>query len=136
MSPSFEWDETKARGNLQKHRVSFEHKALAFWIEQVGFVMHREKSMGPDARWIEVGPPGAAACLVLYPKSMMADWKERKPSIVFECQNLQQTFDEMRQRGVRFTQEPQQMPWGPFAIFEDTEGNWHGLRESSQLTGH
>jgi predicted enzyme related to lactoylglutathione lyase len=86
--------------------------------------------MGPDARWIEIGPAGAGSCLVLYPKSMMEDWQERKPSIVFECENVQQTFEEMRQRGVRFTQEPQQMPWGPFAIFEDTEGNWYGLRES------
>jgi predicted enzyme related to lactoylglutathione lyase len=111
--------------------VEDQRKALAFWIEQVDFVVHREKPMGPDAKWIEVGPAGAGSCLVLYPTSMMADWKERKPSIVFECQNVQQTFEEMRQRGVRFTQEPQAMPWGPFAIFEDTEGNWFGLRESS-----
>jgi predicted enzyme related to lactoylglutathione lyase len=85
--------------------------------------------MGPQAAWIEVGPPGAESCLVLYPKSMMRDWAERKPSIVFECENLQQTFEDLRGRGVQFSQEPTPMPWGPFAIFVDDEGNWFGLRE-------
>ena len=53
--------------------VEDQQKAVAFWTEQVGFVVHREKPMGPVARWIEVGPPGAASCLVLYPKAMLGD---------------------------------------------------------------
>src|SRR5687767_12208340 len=111
--------------------VEDQQKAVTFWTEQVGFEVHREKPMGPDARWIEVGPAGAASCLVLYPRLMMDDWQERKPSIVFECENVQQTFEELRARGVHFPQEPTAMPWGAFAMFEDTEGNWYGLRESS-----
>ena len=59
---------------------------------------------------------------------MMEDWAERKPSIVFECENIRKTFEEMRGRGVQFTQEPKEMPWGLFAIFVDGEGNWYGLR--------
>jgi predicted enzyme related to lactoylglutathione lyase len=110
--------------------VEDQQQALSFWTEQVGFEVRREMPMGPDARWIEVGPAGATSCLVLYPRSMMGDWAQRKPSIVFECASLQQTFEELRGRGVRFTQEPTAMPWGPFAIFEDTDGNWYGLRES------
>jgi lactoylglutathione lyase len=43
---------------------------------------------------------------------MMKDWAERKPSIVFECENIQQTFAAMRDRGFKFTQEPKAMPWG------------------------
>ncbi len=53
--------------------VEDQQKALAFWTQQVGFEVHREKPMGPDASWIEVGPAGAASCLVLYPRSMMED---------------------------------------------------------------
>ena len=30
MSPSFEWDEAKARANRQKHRVSFEEAVTVF----------------------------------------------------------------------------------------------------------
>ena len=108
--------------------VDDQPKAVQFWTAQVGFEVHRERPMGPDANWIEVGPSCAASCLVLYPKSMMEDWAERKPSIVFECDNMQTTFEEMRDRGVEFTQEPEEMTWGPFAIFIDPEGNRYGLR--------
>jgi lactoylglutathione lyase len=40
------------------------------------------------------------------------DWTERKPSIVFKCENIQETFAAMRDRGVKFIQEPKAMPWG------------------------
>ena len=88
--------------------------------------------MGPDTKWLEVGPQGAESCLVIYPKSndgMMKDLAERKPSVVFECQDLQEKYQEMSSREVTFTEPPKQMPWGQFAIFLDTEGNWFGLRQ-------
>jgi lactoylglutathione lyase len=87
--------------------------------------------MGRHASWIEVGPRGAESCLVIYPKSMMEDWAERKPSIVFACEDVQKTYEVMHERGVQYTQEPKDMPWGPFAIFVDQEGNWFGLRGHS-----
>jgi lactoylglutathione lyase len=52
---------------------------------------------------------------------MMQDWAERKPSIVFECENIQKTFEEMRDHGVQFTQEPKTMPWGTVHDFLDTK---------------
>jgi lactoylglutathione lyase len=111
--------------------VEDQRKAVEFWTKQVGFIVHREKAMGPQASWIEVGPTNAESCLVIYPKSMMKDWAERKPSIVFECEDIQKTFEDMRYRGVQFTQEPKTMPWGSFAIFLDSEANCYGLREAS-----
>ena len=108
--------------------VDDQKKAVGFWTRSVGFVVHREKPMGPDASWIEVGPEGASSCLVLYPKSMMRDWAERKPSIVFETDDIQKTFERMRGNGVKFSQEPAQLPWGLFAIFDDLDGNSFGLR--------
>jgi predicted enzyme related to lactoylglutathione lyase len=93
-------------------------------------VVHRNKPMGPAANWLEVEPAGAESCLVLYPKSMMEDWAERKPSVVFECNTIQQVYEAMAGRGVQFTQAPKEMGWGKFAIFLDPEGNWFGLREA------
>ena len=109
--------------------VENQEVALQFWTEKVGFVVHRSQPMGPRASWLEVGPKGAQSCLVLYPKSMMEDWALRKPSVVFECDDIEQTYQHMSAAGVTFTQPPQEMPWGPFAIFLDTEGNWFGLRQ-------
>ena len=110
--------------------VTDQDKAVHFWGEQVGFEIHRDLPMGPESRWIEMAPPGAESCIVIYPKNMMEDWAERKPSLVFECDDIEQTHREMTGRGVEFSQEPKEMPWGMFAIFLDPEGNWYGLRES------
>ena len=110
--------------------VSDQDQALRFWVEQVGFVVHNEHEMGPDARWIEIGPPGAESCLVIYPRFMMEDWAERKPSIVFACQEIQATFERMRDNGVVFRQEPRKLPWSMFATFLDPDGKLYGLLEA------
>ena len=104
--------------------------ALRFWTEQVGFEEKRRLPMGPAGDWLEVGPAGAESALVLYPRALMDDWAERKPSLVFACDDVQAAYAAMSARGVHFRQPPREMPWGPFAIFEDAEGNWYGLRQS------
>ena len=58
----------------------------------------------------------------------MEDWAERKPSLVFECDDIAETTSQW-QSGVWVSQEPKELPWGKFAIFLDPEGNWYGLRE-------
>ncbi len=109
--------------------VTDQEKSIQFWGEQVGFEIRRDLPMGPEARWVEMAPPGADSCIVIYSKSMMEDWAERKPSLVFECEDIDDTYESMAARGVEFSQVPKEMPWGKFAIFLDPEGNWYGLRE-------
>ena len=36
--------------------VDDQQKTIKFWTKQVGFKVHREKPMGPQASSIEVGP--------------------------------------------------------------------------------
>lgn len=112
--------------------VADQDAAVAFWTQKLGFVVHRTESMGPQAQWIEVGPRDAASYLVLYPKQLMRDWAERKPSIVFACDDVGRTHAELAARGVPFSQPPRRMAWGDFAIFEDPEGNSYGLRPTSE----
>jgi lactoylglutathione lyase len=103
--------------------VDNQQKSLSFWTEQVGFVVHRNQPMTPDSSWIEVGPKDASTRLVLYPKAMMPNWQELKASIVFECDDMDATYREMSEKGVKFLEEPQKMPWGTYARFEDIDGN-------------
>ena len=109
--------------------VTDQEVANRFWEKQVGFEIRRDLSMGPEARWLELAPPGAESCIVIFPKSMMEDWAERKPSLVFECDDIEETHKSMSERGVEFSHKPKELPWGKFAIFLDPEGNWYGLRE-------
>ena len=43
--------------------------------------------------------------------------------IVFKCADLQATYEELRARGVEFTQEPTDQPGGAMAQFKDPDGN-------------
>jgi hypothetical protein len=100
--------------------VDDQQKAVEFWTKQVGYVIHREKPMGPQASWIELGPAGAESCLVLYPKSMMEDWAERKPSIVFESNEYRENL------------RPDARPWRPVHAAAETDalGTIRDLRRS------
>jgi predicted enzyme related to lactoylglutathione lyase len=61
----------------------------------------------------------------------MRDRHELKPSIVFECDDMAATHATMTANGVYFTQSPTKMPWGPFAKFQDLDGNEFGLRQAA-----
>ncbi len=111
--------------------VDDQEKALDFWTGSMGFLVRRSESMGPDARWLEVGPPGAQTCLVLYPRAMMSDWAERKPSVVFQCADIAREHRELSARGVEFLEEPRKMAWGTYARFKDPEGNEFLLRSEA-----
>jgi lactoylglutathione lyase len=103
--------------------VEDQQKTLEFWTQKVGFEVVANHPMGPNASWIEVAPPGAQSRLVIYPKALMPDWQERKPSIVFECDDIQGTYERMVANGVKFKDSPKAMSWGTYATFEDTDGN-------------
>lgn len=79
--------------------------------------------MGPHAFWLEVAPKDAQSCLVIYPKTMMQDADRKKASIVFESEDMMNTYEHMKANGVTFLEEPQQMQWGTFVRFTDTDGN-------------
>lgn len=109
--------------------VDDEQQAVDFWTKRVGFEVRSRRPLGSAGNWIEIAPPGAETCLVIFPRTLLSDWAERKPSIVFACDDVRETVANLKDRGVRISQEPKDMEWGPFAAFVDPDGNEHGLRE-------
>jgi predicted enzyme related to lactoylglutathione lyase len=109
--------------------ASDQREAVRFYTEKLGFEVRRNQPMGPGGNWIEVAPPGAQSRVVIYPRDMMKDWQERKPSIVLGCEDVEATHRELSESGVTFTQEPKKMPWGTFAVFADPDGNEFVLTE-------
>jgi lactoylglutathione lyase len=103
-------------------------RALDFWTRRVGFEKRRDDPMDGSTRWVEVAPPGSATCLVLFPRASMPDWAERKPSVVLRCDDVDAAYRALTSNGVRFEGPPQDLPFGRFATFLDTEGNQFGLR--------
>lgn len=106
--------------------VDDQQKALDFW-QNLGFEIRADNDMGNGFRWIEVAPPGAETCIAIYPKQLMPD--RNSSSVVFVCDNVQEMWREMKEKGVQFKEEPKKMPWGTFAIFQDEDGNEFVLKE-------
>jgi predicted enzyme related to lactoylglutathione lyase len=52
-----------------------------------------------------------------------------KASIVFQCDNVKETYEKMKANGVSFLGEPQEMQWGTFVQFQDEDGNVFLLKQ-------
>ncbi len=64
MRYDFEWDPTKAKGNVQKHKVSFERAATIFRDPHLLSVPDEEHSESEE-RWITIGLDETGILLVL-----------------------------------------------------------------------
>ncbi|MBM7692192.1 putative enzyme related to lactoylglutathione lyase [Peribacillus deserti] len=109
--------------------VEDQQKAKTFWSEKVGFEIMADHPMGPNANWLEVAPKGVKTRLVIYPKSMMQGSENMKASIVFECDDIANTYEKLKANGVEFLGEPQEMEWGTFVQFKDEDGNQFLLKQ-------
>jgi predicted enzyme related to lactoylglutathione lyase len=101
---------------------------VKYWTAQISFEERRSITMGNGFYWLEVAPPGADSCIVLYPKQQMPDWGEMKPSIEFQSENIDVFCQALKDKGVVFAKELSQIPWGKFASFLDPDGNEFGIR--------
>ena len=79
--------------------------------------------MGPNGYWLEVAPKGVQTRLVLYHQAMIKGYENRAASIVFECDDVQETYEMIKAKGVTFKGEPDVMQWGTFVHFSDEDGN-------------
>ena len=109
--------------------VTDQEKSIEFYANVLGFEVRRRMHMGAGAQWIEVAPPGAETCLVIYPRDLMPDWAERKTSLVFHCSDVEATIADLEARGVHIAMPPAELPWGTFAAIEDPDANWLGLTD-------
>jgi lactoylglutathione lyase len=101
--------------------VEDQQLSLKFWTDKMGFEVKSNHSMGPNASWIELGPSSlplqakemqSCCSIVIYPRSMMSNWREFKPSIVFLCDDLEKTYRDLRSKGVNFVEEPKKNGMG------------------------
>jgi predicted enzyme related to lactoylglutathione lyase len=103
--------------------VEDQERALDFYTRILGFEVRNEVDLGARGRWLELAPPGAETSLVLYSRALMANWRELKPSLVFRCDDVRATCQQLAAKGVRITGPPTEMAWGTYAKFADPDGN-------------
>jgi lactoylglutathione lyase len=109
-------------------------RALAFWTEMLGFELHQDATYGEE-RWVEVRTPDKRLILVLRPRQGdRPSASETLPTsnVFFHCDDLCETYDELRSRGVEFPQPPVELSFGWWSMFQDQEGNRFALHPREQ----
>ena len=123
-----------------------QESAFDFYVNKLGFKVHTDAPMGPGQRWLTVcapEQPGLEIALMPVEEGMMFKGnaaKEMKELIkkgtfgfgVFECNDLNATYEELKSKGVEFKKPPTKEFYGYEALFVDDSGNWFSLGEKSK----
>ena len=109
--------------------VSDQDRAKEFYTKTLGFELRQDAPMYPGAasRWLAVAPPGAQTEVVLYlPDENWEHYKQvvgKSQALTFNVTDMKALHADLKDKGVKFVQEPDAQPWGNYAIIEDSEGN-------------
>ena len=119
--------------------VHDQDEALAFYTEKLGFEVQTDATLPElgDFRWLTVSPaeqPDFAIVLMAIPgppvmdeevtnqvRSLMA--KGFAGTVFLTTEDCQASYEELKARGVEFTEEPEERPYGIDAGFRDPSGN-------------
>jgi catechol 2,3-dioxygenase-like lactoylglutathione lyase family enzyme len=129
--------------------VTDQDEALAFYTEKLGLEL-REDVTVPEMgnfRWLSVGVPGqedVAITLLAIPGPPVFDEETSgqlkelvakgagSSGLFFQTDDIQSAYEELKGRGVEFTQEPTEQPYGVDTGFRDPAGNQMRLAQMSQ----
>jgi predicted enzyme related to lactoylglutathione lyase len=103
--------------------VRDQDRALRFYTEKLGFRILTDQEFNDKQRWIELSIPGAETGLALFTPDGHDDRIGTFVNTSWEVDNIEKTYDELLQQGVKFVGPPQKQSWGTFAILKDSEGN-------------
>jgi uncharacterized glyoxalase superfamily protein PhnB len=122
--------------------------ALNYWTEKVGMEVRQDVRM-PELgfRWLTVGPPGqddVSIVLMALPGPPIMDEATREQvmevvakgfagTVFLTTEDCQATYDELKARGVEFTEAPHDMPYGIDSGFRDPSGNSVRLTQLSEI---
>jgi uncharacterized glyoxalase superfamily protein PhnB len=125
--------------------VHDQDEALAFYTEKVGFEVKVDVTMAElgDFRWLTVGPPSQdefSIVLMAIPGEPVMDAETADQvralmskgfagAVFLATDDCQASYEELKARGVEFTETPEERPYGIDSGFRDPSGNSLRLTE-------
>jgi uncharacterized glyoxalase superfamily protein PhnB len=118
--------------------VHDQDEALEFWTKKVGFEVRQDITMEElgGFRWLSVGAPGQELSIALMaipgPPVMDEDTKSQVEDLMAKgcagtvfltADDVQASYEELKGRGVEFTEAPAEQPYGIDSEFRDPSGN-------------
>jgi catechol 2,3-dioxygenase-like lactoylglutathione lyase family enzyme len=131
--------------------VDDQDEALAFYTQKLGMEVRSDVTLPEmgDFRWLTVGPPGQddfAITLMAIPGPPVMDpdtadqvrnlmSKGFAGTVFLATDDVRSDYEELKGRGVEFTEEPEERPYGIDAGFRDPSGNSFRLTEVREGIG-
>ena len=129
--------------------VQDQDEALEFYTEKLGMELRNDVTvpeMG-NFRWLTVGPvgqPDIAVVLMAIPGPPMVDaatdeqlrdlmGKGLAGTVFLTTDDCQASYEELKGRGVEFSEEPSERPYGIDAGFHDPSGNAFRLIQQAEV---
>ena len=110
-------------------------EAIQWYTETLGLELRMDGSMGGDYRFVTVGVKGQSDVSIVLHKPLdgYPEARSNIHGLLFHCQDCRKEAGELKARGMEFTLEPEEQPWGVQAVFEDVYGNSRVLLEPSPM---
>ena len=119
--------------------VHDQDEALAFYTEKLGMEVRSDVTLPElgDFRWLTVGPPGQddfAIVLMAIPGPPVMDEQTAEEvknlmskgfagTVFLTTDDVRGDYEELKGRGVEFTEAPEERPYGIDSGFRDPSGN-------------
>jgi uncharacterized glyoxalase superfamily protein PhnB len=129
--------------------VHDQDEALAFYTEKLGMEVRADVTLPEmgDFRWLTVGPPGqedVSIVLMAIPGAPVMDdataeevrklmSKGFAGAIFLTTDDVHASYEELKSRGVEFTETPEERPYGIYSGFRDPSGNSFRLTQVREL---
>ena len=129
--------------------VHDQDEALAFYPEKLGFEIRADVTLAEmgNFRWLTVGPPAQpdiAIVLMAIPGPPVMDAETAKEvetlmakgfagTIFLTTDDCQAAYEELKDRGVEFVEQPEDRPYGIDSAFRDPSGNHIRLTQVREL---
>jgi predicted enzyme related to lactoylglutathione lyase len=129
--------------------VHDQDEALAFYTEKLGWEVRADVTMPEmgNFRWLTVGPasqPDFSVVLMAVPGQPVLDDETRKQvldlsakgfagTLFLTTDDCRASYEELKARGVEFSEEPEERPYGIDAGFHDPSGNSFRLTQVTEL---
>jgi len=111
-------------------------EAIDFFVNTLGFKLHKDVMIKPEKRWVVVRPTRGDAGLLLAKainveqKAAVGNQTGGRVSFFLDVKNFDETYEKFLFRGVRFIGTPRSENYGKVAVFLDLYGNKWDLIES------
>ena len=107
--------------------VSDVDRAKAFYVDQAGFVLDHDHTVGEDIRFVQLTPPGSA-CSIAIGKGLTQLAPGALDNLQVVVSDVQEARAELAGRGVDVS-EVEVLPWGSFVSFHDPDGNQWAVQQ-------